>query len=160
MPDTPQAGLSKLHAMVDTIRIGMLTTQDENGDLRSRPMATQKADSGVFWFFTSGDSPKVDEIEDESRVNLSYASPDAHVYVSISGMARTVRDKGKMRELWNEDARRWFPAGLDDPNLALLEIHMTSAEYWDVDMQGMRQLLRQGEEGDKLKEATDHRKIA
>lgn len=160
MPDTQQAGFAKLLAMIDAMDVAMLTTEDEGGNLRSRPMATQKAEDGVFWFFTSADSPKVDEIEGRSHVNLSYAAPDAQIYVSVSGLARLVRDREKMRELWTEDVRRWFPQGLDSPDIALLEVRMTHAEYWDVDKRQMRELLDAGASREELEKATDHQKLS
>ncbi len=159
MPDTENSAFSKLIAMIEALDIGMLTTRDETGTLRSRPMSTQKAENGVFWFFTSASSPKVDEIEGEAHVNLSYIAPDAEVYVSISGTARTVRDEAQIRELWNEDASRWFPGGLDSPDIALLEVRMTEAEYWDVDKRRMQKLLNEGATGETLQKATDHQKF-
>jgi general stress protein 26 len=27
--------------------------------------------------------------------------------------------------------KAWFPDGLDDPDLALLRVHVEAAEYWD-----------------------------
>ena len=36
-----------------------------------------------------------------------------------------------MRELWTANLDRWFPRGLEDPDLALLEVRIDKAEYWD-----------------------------
>jgi hypothetical protein len=36
-----------------------------------------------------------------------------------------------MEELWNPMYKAWFPKGLEDPEIALLKIHVTEAEYWD-----------------------------
>lgn len=36
-----------------------------------------------------------------------------------------------MQELWSEPLRAWFPKGLDDPNIALLKVTVSSAQYWD-----------------------------
>lgn len=62
---------------------------------------------------------------------MSFANPDDQRYVSISGWAELVRDHQKMEELWNPLYKAWFPDGLDDPNLALLKVHVRKAEYWD-----------------------------
>lgn len=40
MLDTHQQGFAKLVAMIEALDVGMLTTEDENGHLRSRPPAT------------------------------------------------------------------------------------------------------------------------
>jgi len=124
--------IKKLSEMIKDIEIAMLTTAEPDGTLRSRPMATQKFEfDGDLWFFTRASSPKVDEIEQEHRVNVSYAAPDKKRYVSVSGRARLVRDKSKIKELWSPVLKAWFPKGLDDPDLALLKVSVEQAEYWD-----------------------------
>ena len=110
----------------------MLTTAEPDGKLRSRPMATQKAEfDGTLWFFTRASSPKVDEVEQWHNVNLSYASPDSNTYVSVTGTASLVRDAAKVKELWNPILKAWFPNGLEDPDLALLHVTVQKAEFWD-----------------------------
>jgi general stress protein 26 len=96
---------------------------------------------GELWFFTHHHSPKVDEVERDHHVSLSYADPTRDRYVSVSGRAWLVRDKEKARELWNPTLRAWFPQGLDDPELALLRVKVTKAEYWDTPNSRMVQLV-------------------
>ena len=51
--------LARLAALVRQIRIGMLTTLEVDGSLRSRPLETVQLDSeGRLWFFTGASSPK------------------------------------------------------------------------------------------------------
>ncbi len=127
-----QDAIQKLASLIKDIEFAMLTTVEANGSLRSRPMATQKTEfDGTLWFFTRGDSPKVEEIDRQHQVNLSYANPNKQAYVSISGTATLVRDASKNKELWNPLYKTWFPDGLDDPQLALLEVEIDKAEYWD-----------------------------
>lgn len=122
-----------LKEMIEDIRIGMLTTVDTDGTLRSRPLQTVGVeDSGTLWFFTSQSSPKVAEARsDEGRVNVSYAHPGKQDYVSVSGRATLVRDRERMREMYTKWVDVFFPNGLDDPDLALLRIEVEKAEYWD-----------------------------
>ena len=124
----------KLWGMIKGMRICMMTTLDENGILHSRPMATLPHagfDDGTLWFFTRAGSPKVHELKTHWRVNLSYADPDKQDYVSVSGVAETVRDRDKIRFLWRDILSTWFPQGVDDPDLTLLKISVDRAEYWD-----------------------------
>ena len=133
--------IEKIRDLIKDIRFAMLTTIDADGSLRSRPMGTQEAEfDGDLWFFTGASSPKVDEVERDERVNLSYAAPDDNRYVSISGTARLVRDRAKAKELWNPVLKAWFPDGLDDPDLALLRVRVEKAEYWDAPSSKMVQL--------------------
>jgi general stress protein 26 len=125
--------VQKLGKLIKGIKVAMLTTQDDDGTLRSRPMATQQAEfDGTLWFFTQASSHKVDEIDREHNVNLSYADAGDNRFVSISGRARLVRDKGKIDELWSPVLKAWFPKGKDDPDVALLRVDVEKAEYWDA----------------------------
>lgn len=127
------AGMQKLADLIDEARIAMLTTEEPDGSLRSRPLATLLMDSeGKLWFFTALSSGKVGEIDQHRKVNLSYANTAKQSYVSICGSARLFRDREKMQELWTPWIEPWFPAGLADPDLALLEITVNEAEYWDA----------------------------
>lgn len=125
---------AKLWDMIKGVRIAMMTTLDENGRLRSRPMATLPHagfDDGTLWFFTRADSPKVHELQQHWRVNLAYADPGDQNYVSVSGVAELVRDRDKIRFLWRDILSTWFPQGPDDPEVALLKVSVDQAEYWD-----------------------------
>ena len=156
MLDPHQEGFEKLVTIIEAIEVGMLTTEEENGDLRSRPMTTQRAEKGVLWFFTG----KLANAEKDALVNVSYADPNNEVYVSVSGAARTFRDPAKARELWNTGAQRWFTEGPDDPRLMILKVEIAQAEYWDVDKRAMIRLLDKGAgRAEILASATDHKKF-
>jgi general stress protein 26 len=134
--------ISKLNEMIKDIRVAMFTTQDEDGSLRSRPMATQDAPfDGTLWFFTNVKSEKSQEILKNEQVNVSYAHPDKAIYVSVSGTAELIRDPDKAKILWNTFVQAWFPKGPTDPDVALLRIQVEKAEYWDTQSSKMIRLL-------------------
>jgi general stress protein 26 len=125
--------LQKVAELVEEIKFAMLTTEEADGSLRSRPMSTLQMDSnGDLWFFTRLSSPKVDDCEHHREVNLAYMHTDKQHYLSISGTAQIVRDTEKMKQLWTTWVQPWFPQGTDDPDLALLKVTITHAEYWDA----------------------------
>lgn len=144
MPDlthSPEA-IQKLNHLIKEIKFAMLTTEQGDGQLRSRPMATQEADAeGNLWFFTGLSTPKVSEIRQHQQVNISYASPEDQRYVSVSGSAEVLRDRQKIEELWNPLYRAYFPKGLDDPDLILLKVRVSEAEYWDAPSSRMVQIV-------------------
>lgn len=132
----------KLADLIKDIRVAMLTTAGDDGSLRSRPMATQQDEfAGVLWFFTKSSAPKVGEVERHREVNVSYAEPGRQHYVSVSGRAEVVRDRDKLRELWHPLLKAWFPQGLDDPDLALVRVEPTRAEFWDAPSSTMVHLV-------------------
>jgi general stress protein 26 len=157
MLDPHQEGFEKLVTMIEAIDVGMLTIAEENGELRSRPMTTQRAEKGVLWFFAG---KNLVNAEKDARVNVSYADPNNEVYVSVSGVAQTFRDPAKARELWSGDAQRWFTEGPDDPRLIILKVEIKQAEYWDIDKRAMIQLLDKGASAAEILSATDHKRFS
>jgi general stress protein 26 len=130
-PDAETA--RKISQLVKDIGVAMLTTVAPDGALRSRPMATQGrgVEQGELWFFTRDDSGKVSEIEADHEVNLAYAEPKGQRYVSLAGRATVLRDPERARQLWSQELDAWFPAGPEDPHLALLRVRVHGAEAWE-----------------------------
>jgi len=129
----PKDPAKKLRKIIKKARVAMLTTVASDGSLRSRPMATPDAAfDGELWFFTHYSSPKSGEIQENQKVNVTYASPKSERYVSVSGTAALVRDPEKVKELWRGGLKEWFPEGKKDPDLALLKVTIDKAEYWDA----------------------------
>ncbi len=136
-----QSDIQTLAKEIKGIKIAMLVTQDPNGQLHSRPMATQETEfDGTLWFFTRDESPKTRAIENDSDVNLSYANPDDNRYVSVAGKASIVTDRAKIKELWTPGLKAWFPEGVDDPKIALIRVDVESAQYWDFASKALVQL--------------------
>lgn len=141
--DHQKEQLNKIREKIQSIDIAMLTTQDREEHLRSRPMQTLKMDEdGSLWFFTKSPSPKSQEIAFHHDVNLSYADPKTHTYVSVTGVAEIVEDEQLNKKLWNPVYQAWFPAGLEDPELKLLKVNMHTAEYWDITSSEMVRLFK------------------
>ena len=128
-----ESSLEKLKEMIKGIDFCMLSTLDEDGYIHSRPMSLngEVDEEGNLWFFTSSNSLKAQEIRQFPKVNTSFANPDDHKYVSISGSGQLVTDRAKIKELWKPVFRAWFPDGPDQPDVALLKVKIERAEYWD-----------------------------
>lgn len=133
MNNNQQEDLGKLIGLIKDIKIAMMTTMDQDGSLRSRPMRNSEVkEDGFIWFFTGYESGKSHEIKNDSHVNLSYSNPDDELYVSVSGRASLTRDQAKIDELWSPALKAWFPGGKEDPNIGLIKVSIDKAEYWDA----------------------------
>jgi general stress protein 26 len=132
--DAPDHGdLRKLGELIDNIEVAMMTTRAADGSLVSRPLQTLKLDdNGELIFFTAADSHKVDELTQESGVNLAYADPGEQRYVSVRGRARMDRDEATIDELWSPAQKIFFPDGKGDPNLMVLRVRVQDASYWEA----------------------------
>ena len=131
MSETQQTELKSLLELIREIEIGLLTTLDGEHRLHTRPVQTLRCDAnGVLWFFTDVGSSKAEEMRSDARVSIGYAHLATGRYAAVEGRARIGRDRGKAAELWSPLQRAWYPQGLDDPRLAVLEVHIERAEYW------------------------------
>jgi general stress protein 26 len=95
-------------------------------------MTSQVEFDGNLWFIARASSGLAEEILGNPRVNVTYADPKGDRYISVTGRASLVADKGKLKELWSAKHRAWFPDGRKDPDLTLLRIDVQGAEYWDA----------------------------
>ncbi len=133
--------IQHIQVMIKQIRIAMLTTVNEEGELRSRPMMTLKLDSGTLWFFSSDHHGKADELSLDPRVNIVYSQVERKQYLSISGLAELIHDENLKRQLWEPEFTEWFPEGVEDRHLALIKVSMKKAEYWDAPSQRIKEVL-------------------
>ncbi|MEO7717832.1 MAG: pyridoxamine 5'-phosphate oxidase family protein [Capsulimonas sp.] len=130
---TQEEKITKIREFIKDIDFGMLTTIAADGSLHSRPMSANKnvEFDGDLWFFTNASTLKVDEALSHHQVNVSFTQPKDQRYVSVAGTAELVRDKEKIKELWEPELKAWFPNGVDEPDIALLKVNAKSAEFWE-----------------------------
>ena len=124
------------------IDICMLATRGEDGELHARPMSNNgKVDwDGSSLFFAPADGRLVAEIERDPAVVTTYRAADRFAWVALSGRASLVDDAGEKRRNWLEDLDRWFPNGPDDPNVALIRVDATYAQWWTEQGDGVADL--------------------
>jgi general stress protein 26 len=126
-------GREKIAELAKGIRICMLTTAAEDGSMSSRPMAVQdKPFDGTLWFLTRSGSEKIDEIKQDQHVSLTFAEPSDSKYISLKGRASVNQDRAKIHDLWNAMYKAWFPKGEDDPEIAVLRVDVSEADYWEA----------------------------
>ena len=121
----------RLRELVRRFDTAMLVTRTGDGGMRARPLAiADSGDDGALYFSTAIESPKVQELEADPHVNV--VMQDGRRFVSLSGVARIVRDRGLIDRLWSASWKIWFPEGRDDPSLCLLRVESVEAAYWDL----------------------------
>jgi general stress protein 26 len=127
------AGQKKIAELVKDIHIAMMTTVGTDGTLSSRPMAVQNAPfDGTLWFLARSNSGKVEEIAQDSHVTLTFAEPKNSKYIAVKGKATVNQDRSKIKELWNPMYKAWFPGGESDPQIAVVRVDVTDADYWEA----------------------------
>ncbi len=137
---TTATKIDELYDLIKGIEIAMFTTRRPNGQLVSRPMATQDRIEGAdLWFVTDGEADKLDDLKLDPHVNCAYYNNKSREWVSVSGIASISKNKNRIRQLYKEDWKAYFgdeggdrDGGPNDPRLALLLIEAESAVYMKV----------------------------
>lgn len=141
MSDTPRQHFQEL---LEDFSTAMLVTRTESGDLRCRPMtvADVSKDAEVL-FVTSIHDGKAEEIQNDPNVCVSLQK--GQKYVSLSGTVEIVQDRERLRSMWNEAWKVWYPEGPTSDEITLLKVTATQGEFWDVSgLNGMKYLYRAG----------------
>ncbi len=132
----------QLKRLLKDVPVGMLTTQTITGESHARPMLVHEIDeSGWLWFITDRHSRKSCELSQNPNATIAFQSKKGDRYISVQGTAVVVRDDVKLKELWNPTLRSWFPSGRRDPEIALVAMRVTRAEYWLVPRTRMARVI-------------------
>ena len=124
--------IATLRELIKDIRIAMVTTAGDDGELHSRPMYAQQTEfDGDLWFATSKSSSLVRELRDHTKILATFSDPGDQRYVVVRGEGFVRHDQAKIEELWNPTMKAWFPGGPTDPDIALVRVDAQRAEYWD-----------------------------
>lgn len=128
-----QAGKEKISGLLKGIHIGMMTTAAQDGSMSSRPMAVQSTPfDGALWFLTRASSEKVEEVEKDRHVTLTFTDSGDGKYIALKGVANVSQDKSKIHELWSPMYKAWFPGGETDPEISVLRVDVTEGDFWEA----------------------------
>ena len=98
----------------------------------TRPMSVQKIDDdGNFWFLSSNDSHKDDQLQHDPFVHLLFQGSPYSDFLDIYGIATVIEDKELIKELWEPILKTWFTEGVDDPRISVIKVEPTEGYYWD-----------------------------
>lgn len=130
--------IADLAAKMKDIDFAVLTTRAPNGALAGRPMSNNRdvEYDGDSFFFASEDSHVVPQIEADPVVGLSFQGKSGIIgqrpfFLTIEGRGSLIRDKAQFAAHWTKDLDRYFPQGVDSPDLVLIKVHAERLHYWD-----------------------------
>jgi general stress protein 26 len=125
--DKAQQNFRELLQKFDTAML--VTHASAGGSCHARPMAVAEAsEDGSVWFISRADAPKIEEIGQDREIVAVFQQPKQ--YLSVSGRAELHKDRARIHKVWKESFRAWFD-GKDDPNIVLIRLNPSEAEYWD-----------------------------
>jgi general stress protein 26 len=126
---------TKVFSLLEKSKVGMLVTSDgDGGAIRSRPMSFVEVDASAMVVRMFGETShwKAADLAKDPRANMSVMDINHQTYVSLSGLL-SVSDDAELKErLWRPWHLAWYPSGVSDPKLCVLEFRIAGADYWDA----------------------------
>jgi len=125
--------VKKIKSLVEAAETCFFCSNIKTGiPFSTRPMSVQKVDDeGNFWFLSSKDSHKNDELSHDPFVHLLFQGSAHSDFLNIYGIAEISEDKEKIKELWEPILKTWFTEGEDDPRISVIKVEPTEGYYWD-----------------------------
>ena|ERR1700744_3686482 len=125
--------IEKIKTLVDQAKTCFFCSNIKTGvPLSTRPMSVQQVDDeGNFWFLSANDSHKNDELVHDPFVHLLFQGSAHSDFLNIYGIAVTVDDKQKIKELWEPILKTWFTEGEEDPRISVIKVEPIEGYYWD-----------------------------
>jgi general stress protein 26 len=124
------AHLDHLYVMLKDFHVAMVVGHGDDGELVARPMAIARIDrGGPMYFTTQLASAGAEDLAADPRVTVIVQSKTQ--FAAVRGLATLSSDRALVDELWQESWRSWYPAGKDDPQIAILVVEPHHGEYWD-----------------------------
>jgi general stress protein 26 len=135
--------LEQLAEKMRDIDFAMLSTHTQGGAIGARPMSNNREVDydGDSWFFADETALMVADIERDPQVSLSYQGKSGllgmrPLFIAIEGRAEIVRDRALFAAHWTSGLERWWPQGIDTPELVLIRVTGERAHYWDGENEG------------------------
>lgn len=129
--------LSELAKSMAEIDFAMLVTRSADDCLTARPMSNNGdvEYDGDSFYFSYGATGKVADIRGTAAVGLTFqgvadGSGRPPLFVSVSGEAELIADRARFAQHWVADLDRWFPEGIDTPDMVLIKVRARYIRYW------------------------------
>lgn len=131
--------IDDFYAIVDKLKVGLLTTLRKDIGPVSRAMATSKRKGPDFYYLANMHSRKFSDLENSKNVQITFHDSSSQNWVSITGTATKVSNTSQLvHELYQPMISAWFgDAGdgvhngtADDPRMAVIEVKPEYIAYW------------------------------
>lgn len=141
MSDTDSS--ARITSILREFKVAMMISFSSENVPHGRPMAIATLEQPLgIWFLSRSGTEKIKEIKENPNVYIT-CQRDGESYLTLSGQARVVESTDKVRELWKEVFRVWFPDGPDSADISLVHFVPSEGEYWDESgLEGVRYVLQ------------------
>lgn len=134
---TPYHQWSAYHELIASVDVCTLTSRGPDGSFNSRVMNVHEYGGGhSLWFVTERASRKVEEIQANPFVSLSFTRPETGESATFTATARVIDADARVQRWLSPSRTQWLAAG-DAANdsaetqsrLALIEVQLVRVNY-------------------------------
>ena len=131
--------IEEFYKMVDSMKVGLLTTIREGIGPVSRAMALAKRSGPDFLFLANAHSNKFSDLENINQAQITFQNSSNQDWISVTGVATTASNSDpRIKDLYSKGTSAWFGdlgdgvhnGTHDDPRMALIEIQPKYISYW------------------------------
>ncbi|KAL1874528.1 hypothetical protein Daus18300_003547 [Diaporthe australafricana] len=138
--ETPvEQQISEFFGFVDSLKVGLLTTQRAGLGPVSRSMAVARRTGPDFLFLANKNSTKFKDLDSDKTAQITFQDSSSQNWASITGKATvTSNSDPRIKDLNNAFSSAWFGdlgdgvhnGKAEDPRVALIEIKAEYITYW------------------------------
>lgn len=123
--------LEQLASDMAELDVCVMTTEDGNGTMHSRPMSNNGnvGKDVTTFFFSNGETTKVRDLQATPRVSLIYQSKDT--FITLYGKGEIIDNKEEFEKYWSDKLNAWFKDGIQTHGLKLIRVTGKHIQYWE-----------------------------
>ncbi|KAI3400679.1 hypothetical protein diail_2391 [Diaporthe ilicicola] len=138
--ETPvEQQISEFFGLVDSLKVGLLTTQRPGVGPVSRSMAVARRTGPDFLFLANKNSTKFKDLDADKTAQITFQDSSTQNWASVTGKAIVMDNSDpRIKDLSNAFSSVWFGdlgdgvhnGKAEDPRVALIEVKAEYVTYW------------------------------
>ncbi len=130
--------ISEIRKIIKETKFCMLNTNNQNGQIDSRPMLTvfHNSEEEHIFFFCMKNSQKIIDLRENNHISLSYQDNSKENYIHIIGKADITEDVATMQSKWDKQLNTWWPNEAQTEGMSMIKVKINSIRYWTKDENG------------------------
>ncbi|KAL9099342.1 MAG: hypothetical protein Q9163_005147 [Psora crenata] len=138
--------IQDFYKIVDSMKVGLLTTIRDGIGPVSRSMAVAKRAGPDFLFLANAHSKKFSDLDHNKTAQITFQNSTTQDWISVTGVATTTSNSDpRIKDLYSKGTSAWFGDLGDgvhngtptDPRMSLIEIKPRYIAYWKHTVGGL-----------------------
>lgn len=117
--------------LVGNSTLAMFGTTDAEGYPNVRAMLKLEHDGiRLLWFSTYAKANRTAQIRKNPKTCVYFQVPHKAAGLILTGRAEVLTDRATRERCWRDEFSRYYPAGIDDPDYAVIRFRTVKAKFY------------------------------